>query len=34
MCVRGVGICDNSISFTTKDTAHKDISPVALIKDG
>ena len=31
--MRGM-ICDNSISFTTKDTAHKDISPIALIKDG
>ena len=39
MCVGGGGgggggVCDNSTSFTSKDTAHRDISPIALLKDG
>ena len=32
MCVGEV--CDNSTSFTSKDTAHRDISATALLKDG
>ena len=35
MCVCvWLGVCDNFTSFTSKDTAHRDISPVALLKDG
>ena len=37
MCVcvgGGGGVCDNSTSFTSKDTAHRDISPIALLNDG
>ena len=30
----GGGLCDNSTSFTCKDTAHSDISLTALLKDG
>ena len=30
----GGGVCDNSTSFTSKDTAHRDISLTALLKDG
>ena len=36
MCVC-VCVClggDDSTSFTSKDTAHIDISPIALLKDG
>ena len=38
MCVcvggGGGGVCDNFTSFTSKDTAHRGISPIALLKDG
>ena len=36
MCVGGGAdvICDNSTSFTSRDTAHRDISPIAKLKDG
>ena len=33
VCVGG-GVCDNSTSFTSKDTVHRDISPITLLKDG
>ena len=37
MCVGGGGrgwVSDNTTSFTSKDTAHRDISPIALLNDG
>ena len=34
VCVFGGGGGDESTSFTSKDTAHRDISPIALLKDG
>ena len=34
VCVCVWGVCDNSTSFTSEDTAHRDISPIALLKDG
>ena len=34
MCVGGGGGGGNSSSFTSTDTAHRDISPIALLKDG
>ena len=33
VCVGG-GVCDNATSFTSNDTAHRDINPIALLKDG
>ena len=30
----GGGGGDDSTSFTSKDTVHRDISPIALLKDG
>ena len=35
MCVGGGRdvICDNSTSFMSKDTAHRDTSPIAMLKD-